>query len=199
MFEDIMTRPPRRGLSLGRREVTARARKVRILVMDVDGVLTDRKMVLSERGDEWKSFDTRDGIAIALARRAGLKTAMVSGERSQIARARGDKLGIDAVMLGSRRKGDAIDTLLAQFGCSPDAVAFIGDDLLDIPAMQRVGMAVAVADAAPEVKAVAHAVTSARGGRGAVRECVERILRAQGRWREVVTRYVSEHGGLPGR
>ncbi|MBI1846976.1 MAG: HAD family hydrolase [Candidatus Rokubacteria bacterium] len=176
----------------------ARARRVRALVLDVDGVLTDRRMILSERGDELKSFDTRDGIGIGLARRAGFKTALITGEKSPIAQARGDRLGVDAVVLGARRKADALERLLAEWGLGPETAAYVGDDLLDIPALQRAGLAIAVADAAPEVRAVAHAVTRARGGRGAVRECVERILRAQGRWREVVTAFVVEHGGAPG-
>jgi len=175
--------------------VAARARRVRLLVLDVDGVLTDGRMVLSERGDELKAFHTRDGIAVDLARRAGLLTALVTGEKSPIAKVRGDKLGVDAVVLGARRKGDTVEELCAQFGVALDAVAFVGDDLLDVPALQRVGLGVAVADAVPEVRAAAHVVTKARGGEGAVRECVELILRAQGRWRPTVDAFVGEHGG----
>ena len=177
------------------RRVLERARRVRLLVMDVDGVLTDGRMLLSERGDELKAFHTRDGIAIALARRAGLKTAMVTGESSPIAKARGAKLGVDSVVLDARRKGETVEALLAEFGLPAEAVAYIGDDLLDIPAMQLAGLAVAPADAAAPVKAGAHVVTRARGGRGAVRECVELILRAQGALRRTEDAYVREHGG----
>lgn len=180
----------RRGPSVG-----ARARKVRCLVMDVDGVLTDGRMILDEHGGELKAFHSRDGIALALARRAGLKTAMVTGEQSPIAKTRGAKLGVDVVILGARRKGEVVDTLRAEFDLPAAAIAFIGDDLLDVPAMQRAGLAVTVADAPAEVKAIAHLVTRACGGRGAVRECVEVILRAQRRWRATVDAYVSEHGG----
>ena len=177
------------------RVVVARARKVRLLVMDVDGVLTDGRMILSERGDELKSFHTHDGLAIALAKRAGLRTAMVTGESSPIAKARGGKLGVDAVVLGARRKREVVEALCAEYDVPADAVAFIGDDLLDIPAMQIVGLAVTVADATAPVKAVAHFVTRARGGHGAVRELVELLLRAQRSWRRVVAAYVREHGG----
>lgn len=180
-----------------RRGVEARARKIRLLIMDVDGVLTDGRMVLSERGDELKAFDSRDGIALALARRAGLKLAMVTGETGAIAKARGEKLGVATVVGGSRRKGETVDELCTGFGLTPDAVAYVGDDLLDIPALQRAGLAVAVADAAPEVKGVAHVVTRAPGGQGAVRECVELILRAQGTWTATVEAYVRDHGGRP--
>jgi 3-deoxy-D-manno-octulosonate 8-phosphate phosphatase (KDO 8-P phosphatase) len=177
------------------RAVLARARKVRLLVMDVDGVLTDGRMLLSERGDELKAFDTHDGIAIALAKRAGLKTAMVTGESSPIAKTRGAKLGVDSVVLGARRKGEVVDALRAEHDVPAEAVAFIGDDLLDIPAMQNVGLAVTVTDAPAAVKAVAHHVTRARGGHGAVRELVELVLTSQGSLSRIVAAYVREHGG----
>ena len=178
-----------------RRDVAARARKIRLLVMDVDGVLTDGRMVLSDRGDELKMFHTHDGIGLALAHRAGLKTALVTGETSPIAKTRGEKLGVGTVVLGARRKGDVVDALLAESGMSPDALAYIGDDLLDLPALQRAGLAVTVADAVADVKAVAHVVTKAAGGHGAVRECVELLLRAQGVWDTVYRAFVEEHGG----
>jgi len=178
-----------------KREVAARARKIRLLVMDVDGVLTDGRMVLSDRGDELKMFHTHDGIGLALAHRAGLKTAMVTGETSPIAKGRGEKLGVGTVVLGARRKGEVVDALLAEHGVSADALAYIGDDLLDIPALQRAGLAVAVADAVADVKAVAHVVTKAPGGHGAVRECVELLLRAQGVWDTVYRAFIEEHGG----
>jgi 3-deoxy-D-manno-octulosonate 8-phosphate phosphatase (KDO 8-P phosphatase) len=173
----------------------ARARRVRLLVMDVDGVLTDGRMVLSARGDETKAFHTRDGIAIELARRGGLRTAMVTGEKSPIARIRGDKLRVDAIVLGARRKGETLTALCARFGVPLAAVAYVGDDLLDLPALQRAGLALAVADAAPEVRAAAHFVTRAPGGSGAVREIVEAILRARGGWRAAVDGFVRDHGG----
>jgi 3-deoxy-D-manno-octulosonate 8-phosphate phosphatase (KDO 8-P phosphatase) len=178
--------------------VAARARKIRLLVMDVDGVLTDGRMVLSDKGDELKMFHTHDGIGLALAHRAGLRTALVTGETSPIAKARGGKLGVGTVVLGARRKGEVVDALLAEHGLTAEALAYIGDDLLDIPALERAGLAITVADAAPDVVALAHVVTRARGGRGAVRECVELILRAQGVWRATVDAYVSEHGGRGG-
>lgn len=177
------------------RAIVARARKVRLLVMDVDGVLTDGRMILSERGDELKAFHAHDGVALALAKRAGLRTALVTGESSPIAKARGAKLGVDSVVLGARRKGETVDALCVQHGLPADAVAYIGDDLLDIPAMQRAGLAVTVADATATVRAAAHVVTRARGGHGAVRECVELILRAQNSWERTVDAYVREHGG----
>lgn len=182
-----------------KRTVAARARDIRLLVMDVDGVLTDGRMILSDKGDELKMFHTHDGIGLALAHRAGLKTALVTGETSPIAKTRGDKLGVDTVVLGARRKGEVVEALLAERGLPAHALAYIGDDLLDVPALERAGLAVAVADAVADVKAVAHVVTKAPGGHGAVRECVELILKAQGVWRSTVQAYVREHGGAGGR
>ena len=176
-------------------EVAARAAKIRLLVMDVDGVLTDGRMILSDRGEELKMFHTHDGVGLNLAHRAGLLTAMVTGETSPIARTRGEKLGVGSVVLGARRKGEVIEALLIQHGLADEALAYIGDDLLDLPALQRAGLAVAVADAVAEVRAAAHVVTRAAGGHGAVRECVELLLRAQGVWDEVYRAFIEEHGG----
>src|SRR5207245_10710035 len=149
------------------RAVVARARKIRLLVMDVDGVLTDGRMMLSERGDELKAFHTHDGVAIALAKRAGIRTAMVTGESSPIAKARGAKLGVDSVVLGARRKGEVVEALRAEHNVRADAVAFIGDDLLGIPAMQSVGLAGSVADRPATVRAGArHGAAERGGGRG---------------------------------
>jgi 3-deoxy-D-manno-octulosonate 8-phosphate phosphatase (KDO 8-P phosphatase) len=177
------------------RAVLARARRIRLLVLDVDGVLTDGRMVLSDKGDELKMFHTHDGIGLALAHRAGLKTAMVTGETSPIAKARGEKLGVDRVLLGVRRKAEALGALADEFGLAAEAVAFVGDDLLDLPALQRAGLAVAVADAVADVKAAAHVITKTPGGHGAVREVVALILTAQGLWRSTVDGYVRDHGG----
>jgi 3-deoxy-D-manno-octulosonate 8-phosphate phosphatase (KDO 8-P phosphatase) len=177
------------------RRIAARARRIRALVLDVDGVLTDGRMVLSERGDELKGFHTHDGLAINFAKRAGLRVAFVTGEKATIAQHRGSKLGVDEILLGVRRKGDAVDALCARWDLTSDQVAYMGDDLIDIPALERVGLAMTVADAVAEVRAAAHVVMRARGGHGAVREAVELILRAQGRWGALVEEFVREHGG----
>ena len=177
------------------RDFTARARRVRLLVLDVDGVLTDGRMILSERGDELKAFHTHDGMAINLARRVGIAVALVTGEKSPIAQRRGIKLGIEDVVLGARRKGDTLGELMTKHRVKAEEVAFMGDDILDLPALQRAGLAVAPANAVAEVRAIVHLVTRAAGGAGAVRECVELILRAQGKWRNAVRAFVHEHGG----
>ena len=185
----------RRGGLKGGRDARTRARRVRLLVLDVDGVLTDGRMALTERGDELKAFDAHDGTGIVLARRCGILVALVTGEKSPIAQARGAKLGVEDVVLGARRKGDVLAELMAKHGVRPEETAFMGDDLIDVPALERAGLAVAPANAVSEVRAIAHVVTRAAGGAGAVRECVELILRAQGRWRDAVRAFVRDHGG----
>ena len=191
-----MKNPPGRrgGLTRGG-DARARARRIRLLVLDVDGVLTDGRMILAERGDELKAFHTHDGLGINLARQCGIVVALVTGEKSPIAQARGAKLGVEDVVLGARRKGDVLAELMAKHGVRPEETAFMGDDLIDMPALERAGLAVAPANAVAEVRAIAHVVTRAAGGAGAVRECVEVILRAQGRWRDAVRGFVRDHGG----
>ena len=176
-----------------------RARRVKLLILDVDGVLTDGRMTLTERGDELKSFHTHDGMGVNLARRAGIKIALVTGEKSEIGRMRGIKLGVEEIVLGARRKADTLEEIRAKLGVAAAEVAFMGDDLLDIPALERAGLAVAPANAVPEVRAVVDVVTRAAGGAGAVRECVELILRAQGVWERTVRAFVQDHGGSGAR
>ena len=178
--------------------VIARARKVTLLATDVDGVMTDGRMFIGDGGDEVKAFHTRDGIGFNLARLAGLKLAMITGETSTIAKARGTKLGADSIVLGARRKGDVLEALAAEHGIALGAIAYVGDDLLDLPALQRAGLAIAVGDAVAEVKAAAHVVTRATGGHGAIREVVELILRSQGVWQQTVERFARDHGALRG-
>jgi 3-deoxy-D-manno-octulosonate 8-phosphate phosphatase (KDO 8-P phosphatase) len=177
----------------------ARARRVKLLVLDVDGVLTDGRMTLSERGDELKSFHTHDGMGVNLAQRAGLIVALVTGEKSTIAQARGAKLGVAEIVLGARRKAETLDALCLKLGVAAADTAFMGDDLLDIPALERAGFAVAPANAVAEVRKIVDVVTRAPGGAGAVRECVELILRAQGVWDEAVRAFVRDHGGAGAR
>jgi 3-deoxy-D-manno-octulosonate 8-phosphate phosphatase (KDO 8-P phosphatase) len=188
----------RAGRASRPRGVAARARRIRLLVLDVDGVLTDGRMILSEQGDELKAFHTHDGMGINLARRSGILVALVTGEKSPIAQSRGAKLGVEDVVLNARRKGEVLEELMTKHGVRREQTAFMGDDLIDLPALQRAGLAVAPANAVAEVRAAVHVVTRAAGGAGAVRECVELILRAQGRWREAVRSFVRGHGGTDG-
>ena len=152
---------------------------MRLLCVDVDGVLTDAGMYYGPDGEVLKKFNTRDGMGLARLREAGVAVAIISGEDSAIVHARATKLKIDDVFSGAGDKRRAIDELCARHGMGMDEVAFIGDDLNDLPALECVGLACAVADAAEPVKAVAHYVTERRGGDGAVREVCELLIAAR--------------------
>ena len=163
--------------------VNDRARQVRLLAMDVDGVLTDGSVIYGAGGMEMevKAFNVRDGLGIALARSAGLAVAWLTGRRSEAVDRRGSELRVDAVLQGVRNKGVTLCELAQRRGLGMSEVAFIGDDINDLPALRLVGLAVAPADAAAAAREAAHYVTAAPGGRGAVRETIELVLRAQGR------------------
>lgn len=168
-----------------------RAARIKLLLMDCDGVLTDGRLMLLENGDEQKLFHVRDGQGLVLLRSAGLQSGVISGRRSSFVQRRAQELGINFLRQGSRDKIQDFTELLAESTVEPSEVAFIGDDLADIPLMRRVGLAVAVSDAAVETQAAAHFVTRLAGGHGAVREAIELILKAQGRWSEVIETFVS--------
>jgi len=163
-----------------------RAARVKLLLMDCDGVLTDGRIWLFENGEEQKGFHTRDGLGIELLHRAGLKSGIISGRTSSAVERRARGLGMSFVWQGCENKQKAFADTLAQAGVTNAEVAFIGDDLNDIPLMMQSGLGVAVADAALETRERAHYVTKAVGGQGAVREVVELILKSQGRWDELV-------------
>ena len=161
------------------REVLERARRVKLLCVDVDGVLTDAGMYYGVDGEVLKKFNTRDGMGLARARAAGIAVAIISGEDSAIVHARAAKLAITDVITGCSDKLAAVDDLRARRRLIYDEVAYIGDDVNDLPALERVGFACAVADALECVKQVAHHVTERRGGDGAVRELCELLLAAR--------------------
>jgi 3-deoxy-D-manno-octulosonate 8-phosphate phosphatase (KDO 8-P phosphatase) len=166
-----------------------RARKTCLLMMDVDGVLTDGRIIQDSHGHELKVFDVKDGHGIVMAHRAKLRTALISGRASETITQRARELGIELVYQKIWNKLEVYEKIIADTKLSHDEVAYIGDDLVDIPLLRRVGLAVAVADAVDEVKAVAHLVTERSGGQGAVREVIELILRAQGHWDSLLERY----------
>ena len=161
------------------------------MLLDCDGVLTDGRItLLGGGGGEQKSFHTRDGHGIVLLHRAGLSSGIISGRTSSLVERRARELGMRYVRQGTWDKIKDFDELLAEAGVTDHEVAFVGDDVTDIPLMQRSALAVAVADAAPETLAAAHYVTRQPGGHGAVREVTELILKAQGRWSELMKRYI---------
>ena len=171
-------------------DIDARAKRIKLLLMDCDGVLTDGRLTLLADGDEQKTFHARDGQGIKLCERAGLQTGIISGRASGRVERRARELGMTYVRENEKDKIKAFEEMLAKANVSADECAFIGDDLPDIPVMRRVGLAVAVADAVAETKQAAHYVTKVAGGRGAVREVTDLILKAQGRWEELMKRYV---------
>ena len=172
-------------------QIQQRAARVKLLLMDCDGVLTDGRIWILENGGDQKAFHTRDGLGIHLLHRAGLKSGIISGRISSALERRAQSLGVSYLWQGREDKRQAFADTLARAQVLNEEVAFIGDDLTDLPLMGQSGLAIAVGDAVAEVKASAHYVTQANGGDGAVREVVELILKAQGRWDEIVKSYLS--------
>ncbi len=175
-------------------DLKARARRIRLVLMDVDGVLTDGRIWYAPGGagmEEVKAFDVGDGAGIVLARKAGLATGIISGRDAAIVVHRARELGIDEVHVGVRDKAAVLETVLAARSLRPEEAAFIGDEVVDLPVMRRVGLPIAVANASEDVKPYAVYVTAAEGGRGAVREAVELILKAQDRWDMLLAEFLS--------
>ena len=167
--------------------LAARCRALKLLLSDVDGVMTDGTVLLLPDGREAKAFHIRDGLAIVLARRAGLRTGVITGRGpSDAVTRRTTDLGMDLVRQGVVDKGQALAEILAELELRPEEVAYIGDDVNDLPVLTQVGLSAAPADAPLEVRTQAFMVTDAPGGRGCLREFVEAILRARGDWERVV-------------
>lgn len=172
------------------RSIEHRASRIKLLLMDCDGVLTDGRLWLTEDGGEQKTFNTHDGLGITLLHRAGLRSGIITGRSSQAVTRRAEELGVEFVRQGDADKMAAFTSVLQLAGVAESEVAYVGDDLNDIPLMQRSEFAVAVANAVAETHSVAHYITSAKGGRGAVREVIEIILKSQGRWQDLVDEYL---------
>ena len=169
--------------------IDERARRIRLLLFDVDGVLTDGKILLHADGSESKTFDIRDGTAIVLAQRAGLRTGLLSARQSAATTERAAQLRIPIVRQGAVDKLETLEEILASESVPADEVAFMGDDLLDLPVIEHVGLGAAPADAAADVRSRAHWIASRKGGDGAVRELIEMVLKAQDRWDGIVASF----------
>jgi 3-deoxy-D-manno-octulosonate 8-phosphate phosphatase (KDO 8-P phosphatase) len=163
---------------------------IKLLVLDVDGVLTDGTIVVNAEGGESKFFNSLDGHGIRLWRRAGLKVAFLSGRTSEPVTRYARQLDVDYIFQGCHYKMPVLEKLLDELGLSAGEVAFVGDDLPDLPAISYVGFGVAVADAIEEVKQHADYVTTRKGGSGAVREVIEYLLKNTGKWQELMKRYL---------
>ena len=167
-----------------------RAKKIKLFLMDVDGTITDGGVCLMSLPDggiaELKIFSSLDGLGLKLARTMGIQTGFITGRKSPAVEQRALENHVDYVYLGQETKMTAFEECLQKSGAKEEETAYMGDDLPDMPLAARAGLAVAVANAAPELKAISHYVTSARGGQGAAREVIELILKAQGRWEEAI-------------
>jgi 3-deoxy-D-manno-octulosonate 8-phosphate phosphatase (KDO 8-P phosphatase) len=171
--------------------VLDRAKKIKLFLMDVDGTLTDGGVCLispPQGGEilEMKVFNAKDGAGLTLAHIMGIKTGFITGRKSPAVQQRASEVHVEYVYLGQKKKMAAFEECMQKAGVTADETAYMGDDLPDLPIAQRAGLAVAVADAAIELKTACHFITNARGGQGAAREVIELILKAQGRWEEAV-------------
>jgi len=173
-----------------------RLKKIRLLLLDVDGVMTDGRIIFDSNGVESKFFNVKDGHGIKMLQRAGIEVGIISGRESKVVANRATELGIERVFQKATDKLSPYLRILADTGFSDDEAAFIGDDLIDIPVLKRVGFAAAPADAVAEVLPYAHFVTRNPGGWGAVREISDMLLRAQGKWDELTARFAKDESTL---
>lgn len=173
-------------MELNPTDLSARLQRIKLLLMDCDGVMTDARIWLTPEGDEQKAFHARDGQGISIWHRAGLKSGIISGRTSTGLKRRAHELKIEYLHDYAKDKTVALEEIVSDAKVSLDECCYIGDDLGDIAVMRKVGFAVAVANAASDTKAAAHYITKLAGGRGAVREVIELILKAQNRWEELV-------------
>lgn len=168
-------------------ELSRRAINLDWLLFDVDGVLTDGLLLYGPNGEQWKTFDVRDGLGLRLAKEAGLRTGILTGRGNSALEVRAREIGFDALIQGRHDKDAAFTEFLLEHRALPERVAYMGDDILDLPVLRRVGLAFAPADAMPDVRERVHHVVSRPGGRGAVREMCEVILHARGHWDALVS------------
>jgi len=170
---------------------TERLKHIRLLLLDVDGVLTDGSIVYDNHGAEIKSFNAKDGLGIRLLMQSGIQVGIITGRASAALRHRCENLGIKHLYESVADKTKALQDVLQNTAMRTAETAFVGDDLPDLPIMKRVGLAVTVADAPHELRAAADITTTAKGGQGAVREICEAILKAQERWDQILTHYAT--------
>lgn len=172
-------------------ELAKRAKEIQMIVFDVDGVLTGGQIIFGQDGEVMKIFYAQDGLGIAAAHSQGLKTAIITARQSNIVRLRCEELKVTEIYQGAANKVEGLRELLKKYPIDVRQVAYVGDDLNDLPILCQVGLACAVGNAVSEVKACAHYIAEKQGGQGAVREIIEMILKAQGKWQDVVELYKS--------
>ncbi len=170
-------------------ELKTRIERIKVVIFDVDGVLTDGSIIYDDGGRELKVFNVRDGHGIKLLKRSGIECAIMTSRRSAVVDKRAEELGIEMVIQGAKDKLVAYSEFKEATGYTDEEIAYMGDDLVDMPVMRRAGLAISVCDGVKELKEIAHYITENRGGRGAVREVAELILKTRGLWDEVMKRY----------
>lgn len=163
--------------------------KIKLLLLDVDGVMTDGRIIYDNDGGETKSFDVKDGHGLKLVQRAGIQVGIITGRQSAVVERRAAELGIELVYQGVKDKRLPFNEILKQFALTAEEIAYVGDDIVDLPIMRQVGFAATVADAVDDVKPFADMVTKRSGGRGAVREICDFLLKESGRWSSVTRHY----------
>ncbi len=172
------------------KDVLAKAANIRLVIFDVDGVLTDGRLILGDDGQEYKAFHSRDGHGIKMLKAGGVEIGIITGRTSKVVEHRMANLGITHVYQGKLDKVPAFEELLAKLGVAPEQTAYVGDDVVDLPVMRKVGLAIAVQDAHPFVKQHAHWQTPSRGGLGAARDVCELLLEAQGKLSAMLEKYL---------
>ncbi len=180
------------GRSYAWRACLVRAKQIKLLLLDVDGILTDGSLVFTASGEEAKTFNSQDGLGIRLVQKAGVEVGIITARQSEAVRHRARNLGLKHVYQGMSNKIEAFEQILTDLNLAPEQVAYMGDDWLDLPLLIRVGLAATVADGVREVKAVAHYICANPGGRGAVREVCELIIEAQGKFAELLLEYTGK-------
>jgi len=166
-----------------------KAKKIKLLILDVDGVLTDGRIIYNSKGEDSKFFDVKDGLGVYLLKRAGIPTILITARGSKAIRPRARDMQVEEVFEDIENKRKILDKILKRYKVNTSQICFVGDDLVDFSIMKRVGLSVAVKNACPEIKKISHYVTKREGGRGAVREISEIILKAKGKWEELVSLY----------
>jgi 3-deoxy-D-manno-octulosonate 8-phosphate phosphatase (KDO 8-P phosphatase) len=168
-----------------------KAKKIKLLLLDVDGVLTDGRIIYDSARHDTKLFDVHDGLGVYLLKKAGIKTILITAKGSKAIKPRAQDMQVEAVFENISPKSSVLNKILKKYSLDLDGVCFVGDDLVDLCLMKRVGFPIAVFNAAPEIKQVASYITLRPGGRGAVREVAELILKSQGKWEELLRTYDS--------
>jgi len=171
-------------------DILEKASRIKLVIFDVDGVLTDGSLFLSDDGQEYKAFNSKDGFGMRLLQESGIEIAIITGRESTLVKLRMQELDVAHVLQGRREKAPALEEVMQKTGYTLEQIAYVGDDVVDLPIMTQVGLSIAVQDARPIVKKHAHWITESPGGRGAGRDVCELILEAHNKWDAIVNRYL---------